>query len=359
MPQTFFNFSAGPAVLPDEVKEQASQDFRSIKKQYNFSYAELSHRGKYIMDDLAETEKLLRELMDISDDYSVLFLQGGASTQFAMVPMNLLEPGKKATYLNTGTWSKKAIKEARLFGDIDVAFSDEENNFTRVPKQDEYQIDDAAEYLYLTSNNTIYGTQFHNFPQTDKMLVCDMSSDILSRKVDVNRFGIIFAGAQKNLGIAGVTIVIIKKNLLDKTPENIPTIFKYKTHADKNSLFNTAPTFNIHVTKLVLKWIKNKGGVSAIEKTNQEKAALLYKAIDESDFYQGHAEKESRSLMNVTFNLPNEELEKNFIEEAAAQGLVNLKGHRSVGGIRASIYNAMPVEGVEALVGFMGKFEKK
>ena len=305
----------------------------------------------------AETESLLRELMDIPDNYKVLFLQGGASSQFFMIPMNLLGSGKKATYLNTGTWSKKAIKEAKLFGDIDVAYSSEEQTFNRVPSQDEYTVDAASEYLYFVSNNTIYGTQFPTFPETNKVLISDMSSDILSRKIDVSKFGIIFAGAQKNMGPAGVCIVIIREDLLDKTPENTPTMLTYKTHADKGSMFNTPPCFAIYGVGEVLKWLKKQGGVEAMEARNIEKAGFLYDCIDGTDYYRGHAEKASRSLMNISFNLPTPELEVKFIAEAAAIGLNGLKGHRSIGGCRASIYNAFPKEGVEKLVAFMKEFE--
>jgi phosphoserine aminotransferase len=297
--------------------------------------------------------------MSIPDNYKVLFLQGGASTQFAMVPMNLLQPGKSATYLNTGTWSKKAIKEAKLFGNIDVAYSSEDTLFDRVPLPDEYEATANAEYLYFVSNNTIYGTQFHQFPETDTDLVCDMSSDILARTVDVSRFGIIFAGAQKNMGPAGCTVVIIREDLLNNASDSIPTMFRYKTHAEKGSMFNTPPCFSIYTIGLVLKWLKNLGGLSSIEKMNLEKAELLYQAIDNSDFYTGHARFDSRSIMNVTFNLPTPELEAQFIQEAAAVSFDGLKGHRSVGGCRASIYNAFPREGVEKLVDFMVAFEKK
>ncbi|MGB5685683.1 MAG: 3-phosphoserine/phosphohydroxythreonine transaminase, partial [Candidatus Electrothrix sp.] len=260
---------------------------------------------------------------------------------------------------NTGIWTKKAIKEAKLFGDIDVAYSGEESSFNRVPEEGEYAVDQSSEYLYLCSNNTIYGTQFAQFPEEESMLVCDMSSDIFSRQLDISRFGIIFAGAQKNMGPAGVTLVIIREDLLDSTPDNVPTMLSYKTHADKGSMFNTPPTFAIYCVGRVLNWLKEQGGVVAMQQRNEEKAALLYEAIDSNDFYQGHAEKASRSLMNVTFNLPTPELEAEFIAEAAALGLDGLKGHRSIGGCRASIYNAFPKEGIEKLVAFMAEFAAK
>ncbi len=356
MAERVFNFSPGPAVLPYEVLEQASRDIVNFQGM-GMGLIEVSHRSKQFIAVMDEAEALLRELMGIPENYKVLFLQGGASSQFFMVPMNLLGPGKKAVYLNTGTWSKKAIKEAKLFGEVNVAYSSEEQNFVRVPTPAEYTVDKDAEYLYLVSNNTIYGTQFPEFPVVDKMLVSDMSSDILSRAFDVSRFGLIFAGAQKNLGPAGVTIVIIREDLLDRTPANTPTMLSYKTHADKGSMFNTPPCFAVYIVGQVLKWLKNLGGVEAIEKINREKAALLYARIDASGYYRGHAEPASRSLMNVTFNLPTPELEAKFIAEATARDLNGLKGHRSVGGCRASIYNAFPREGVVKLVDFMSEFE--
>ena len=350
-----YNFSPGPATLPVEVLEQASKDIVNFKDT-GIGLIEMSHRSKEFMAVADNTESLLRELMEIPDNYKVLFLQGGASSQFFMIPMNLLGNGKKASYLNTGTWSKKAIKEAKLFGDIDIAYSSEDKTFNRVPTQDEYSVDPNSEYLYFVSNNTIYGTQFPTVPETGKVLISDMSSDILSRKIDVSKFGIIFAGAQKNMGPAGVTIVIIRDDLLDKTPDNTPTMLTYKTHADKGSMFNTPPCFPIYAVGEVLKWLKKQGGVAGIETRNREKAALLYECIDATDYYRGHAEKASRSLMNIAFNLPSPELETQFIAEAAEIGLNGLKGHRSIGGCRASIYNAFPEEGVVKLVAFMKEF---
>ena len=356
MADRVYNFSPGPATLPVEVLKQASKDVVNFKET-GIGLIEMSHRSKEFMAVADNTESLLRELMEIPDNYKVLFLQGGASSQFFMIPMNLLKKGQKATYLNTGTWSKKAIKEAQLFGDIDVAFSSEKQTFNRVPTQDEYTVDSNSEYLYFVSNNTIYGTQFPEFPKSDTVLISDMSSDILSRKIDVSKFGIIFAGAQKNMGPSGVTIVIIRDDLLEKVTDNIPTMLNYKTHADKGSMFNTPPCFPIYAVGEVLKWLKNKGGVEAIEEINIEKAGLLYGCIDGTDYYRGHAEKASRSLMNISFNLPNAELEAKFISEAAELGLKGLKGHRSIGGCRASIYNAFPREGVVKLVEFMKEFE--
>ena len=357
MVDRIFNFSPGPAVLPYEVLEQASRDVVNFQG-LGMGLIEVSHRSKQFIAVMDEAEALLRELMGIPANYKVLFLQGGASSQFFMVPMNLLGPGKKATYLNTGTWAKKAIKEAKLFGEVEVAYSSEEQNFIRVPEQSEYTVSPDSEYLYLVSNNTIFGTQFPEFPAVEKMMVCDMSSDILSRPFDVSRFGLIFAGAQKNLGPAGVTIVVIREDLLDRAPATTPTMLNYKTHADKGSMFNTPPCFAVYIVGLVLKWLKGIGGVPAIDKINREKAALLYAKIDESSYYRGHAEQASRSMMNITFNLANPELEAKFVAEAEAIGLNGLKGHRSVGGCRASIYNAFPREGVAKLVGFMSEFEK-
>jgi phosphoserine aminotransferase len=357
MSDRIFNFSPGPATLPYEVLTQASKDIVNFN-QTGIGLIEMSHRSKEFIAVFDETEQNLRDLMGIPENYKVLFLQGGASTQFAMVPLNLLQNGKKATYLNTGTWSKKAIKEAKLIADIDVAYSSEGSVFNRVPDDSEYQVGADSEYLYYVSNNTIYGTQYQNVPKSDKMLVCDMSSDILSKKIDIKPFGIIFAGAQKNMGPAGCAVVIIRDDLLDRATDSLPTMFKYKTHADKGSMFNTPPCFAIYTIGLVCKWLKDLGGLDAIEKINKEKADLLYQAIDAGDFYRGHAEISSRSKMNITFNLPTPELEAKFIEEGAAIGLNGLKGHRSVGGVRASIYNAFPQQGVEKLVEFMGTFEK-
>jgi len=358
MPDRIYNFSAGPATLPYEVLVQAAKDIVNYNNK-GIGLIEMSHRSKEFMQVVDECEALLRELLLIPQNYKVLFLQGGASTQFAMVPMNFLGTGKTACYLNTGTWAKKAIKEAELFGQIDVAYSSADTNFDHVPLSEDYTVHADAEYLYFVSNNTIFGTQFQSMPQTDKIMVCDMSSDILSRKIDVSRFGLIFAGAQKNMGPAGCTVVIIHEDLVERSPDNIPTMFRYKTHADKGSMFNTPPCFAIYTIGLVLKWLKDSGGVEAIEKRNRDKAVLLYQAIDNSGFYTGHARINSRSLMNVTFNLPNPELETKFVQEATAASLDGLKGHRSVGGCRASIYNAFPYEGVEKLVSFMEDFEKK
>jgi len=358
MPDRIFNFSPGPGTLPYSVLQEAAADIVNFKNT-GIGLIEMSHRSKPFMAVADETEALIRELMAIPQNYKVLFLQGGASSQFFMVPMNLLNSGQKATYLNTGVWAKKAIKEAKLFGDVEVAYSSEAQNFTRVPRDDEYSVSADSQYLYFVTNNTIYGTQFPTMPDKDAMLIADMSSDILSRPVDVSKFGLIFAGSQKNMGPAGVTVVIIREDLLDRVADTVPTMLKYKTHAEKDSMFNTPPCFAIYGVGRVMHWLKQMGGVAAIEKINRSKAALLYTAIDGTDFYRGHAEQESRSLMNVTFNLPTPELEAQFIREATAVGLDGLKGHRSVGGCRASIYNAFPQEGVAKLVEFMAEFAQK
>ncbi len=358
MPDRIYNFSPGPATLPYSVLEEAAQDIINFHDK-GIGLIELSHRSKEFMAVAEETELLIRELLAVPNNYKVLFLQGGASSQFFMVPMNLLSGRKKATYLNTGVWAKKAIKEAKLFGDIDVAYSSADVSFNRVPQDDEYDVAADAEYLYLVSNNTIYGTQFATFPAKGTPLVCDMSSDIFSRELAIEKFGVIFAGAQKNMGPAGVTMVIIRDDLLDRVPDTVPTMLKYATHAAKDSMFNTPPTFAIYCVGRVMQWLKDQGGVAVMQKQNEEKAALLYGAIDAADFYRGHAETASRSLMNVSFNLPTPELESRFIAEAAAIGLDGLKGHRSIGGCRASIYNAFPRKGVEILVEFMADFAKK
>jgi len=358
MPERIYNFSPGPSILPYPVLQQAAKDIVNFNDK-GIGLIELSHRSKEFMAVAEETESLIRENLNVPDNYKVLFLQGGASTQFFMIPMNLLGEGKKATYLNTGTWSNKAIKEARLFGDIDVAYSSEESTFNRVPGNDEYSVAPESKYLYFVSNNTIYGTQFLTFPEADTVLVADMSSDICSRPVDVSKFGIIFAGAQKNMGPAGVTVVIIRDDLLDRTPDNVPTMLRYRTHADKGSMFNTPPCFAIYCVGQVMKWLKESGGVEEINKINEVKASLLYGIIDSTDFYRGHAEVQSRSRMNIAFNLPTPELEAKFITEATSVGLDGLKGHRSIGGCRASIYNAFPKNGVEKLVRFMEEFARK
>lgn len=352
------NFSAGPAILPLEVLQQAQNELLDFANTGS-SVMEISHRGKPYLAVHDQAIERLRRLTGVDDSWHVLFLQGGASTQFAMVPMNFLPSDGVATYLNTGEWSRKAIKEAKRFGSVHVPFSSEASNFNRVPTPDEYKVDPASAYLHFTSNNTIFGTEFPSEPVSNGVpLVCDASSDFLSRPLDMERYGLIYAGAQKNLGPSGLAIVMIKDEFL-KTQANrdIPTILNYNTHVE--TMFNTPPTFTVYIVNLVLGWLENQGGLTGIQKFNEEKASKLYAEIDRDDFYTGTAEIASRSLMNVTFRLGSEELEERFVKEATAAGLDALKGHRSVGGIRASIYNACPMESVDALISFMQEFRKK
>ena len=355
---TVYNFSAGPAILPHDVLVQAQQELIDFGGS-GMSILESSHRGAEYMAVHAEAEANLRSLLDISDDYAVLFLQGGASHQFAMVPLNLLADGQTADYAHSGAWAKKAIAEAQRIGQINIAADCSADRPTRVPAADELSLTDNAAYLHITSNETISGAQWQTFPDSTAPLVADMSSDILSRPIDVNRFGIVYAGAQKNLGPSGVTVVIIRKDLADRAPDKMPAILRYKTHMDADSMFNTPPCFSVYLVMLVTRWVAEQGGLAAMETRNREKAARLYDAIDATDFYSGTAAPEYRSQMNVTFRLATEELEAQFAKEATAANLKGLKGHRSVGGLRASIYNAFPAEGVDALVAFMQDFEKR
>ncbi|MGK9475542.1 3-phosphoserine/phosphohydroxythreonine transaminase [Melioribacter sp. OK-6-Me] len=360
MEKRIYNFSAGPAVLPEEVLLEAQKELYSYKGS-GMSIMEMSHRGKIFDQVIKEAEADLRKLLDINDNYAVLFLQGGATLQFSMVPLNLMPPKNKADYIITGSWAKKAMKEAKRVGSVNIAASTESENFNRIPKQSELKLDPDASYVHFTSNNTIYGTQWKTEPETNGVpLVCDASSDILHKKIDVNKYGLIYAGAQKNIGPSGVVVVIIRKDLLERSSDDLHTYLNYRIHAENNSLYNTPPTFGIYVAGLVFKWLLNMGGLDEMYKRNKEKAQILYDAIDTSDgYYKGTVVKEDRSLMNVTFRLPSEELEKKFIEEAKTKGFEGLKGHRSVGGIRASIYNAFPKKGVEELVQFMDDFKKK
>lgn len=359
MEKRIYNFSAGPAVLPEEVLLEVQKDLFSYKG-CGMSVMEMSHRGKIFDQIIKEAEADLRKLLDINDNYAVLFLQGGATLQFSMVPLNLMPPKNKADYIVTGSWAKKAVKEAKRAGTVNIAASTESENFVRIPKQSELKLDPDASYVHFTSNNTIYGTQWKTEPEVGNVpLVCDASSDILHKKIDVNKYGLIYAGAQKNIGPAGVTLVIIRKDLLERSSDNLHTYLNYKVHVENNSLYNTPSTFGIYVAGLVFKWLLNMGGLDEMYRRNVEKAKILYDAIDASDgFYKGTVVPEYRSLMNVTFRLPNEELEKKFIEEAKKRDFDGLKGHRSVGGIRASIYNAFPKKGVEDLVTFMEEFRK-
>lgn len=349
-----YNFNPGPAVLPFEVLSEFRESFMDFG---GMSIFEISHRGKEFSAMMDETIALFRELMGIPQNYHVLFLGGGASLQFTMVPMNIMD--KTADYVLTGTWSKKALAEAKLLGSPKVIFSSEETKFSRVPHPQEVKPNSDASYVHITSNNTIFGTEYHAFPDTGNIpLVADMSSDILSYPVDVSKFGLIYAGAQKNLGPAGVTVVIIRDDLVKRSYRTVPVIMRYSTHAEEKSLYNTPPVSSIYLVNLVLKWVRRQGGVAGIERYNREKAAMIYDVLDKSDFYKTPADKDSRSYMNVVFTLPSDELTEKFVAKAKEQGLMGLKGHRSVGGIRASIYNAFPREGVEMLTNFMKEFER-
>jgi phosphoserine aminotransferase len=362
--QRIFNFSAGPAVLPQPVLEEAQRDLVSLPG-VGMSILEISHRSKAFESILHTAEADIRALAGIPDDYAVLFLQGGASLQFSMVPMNLLPEGGSADYVVTGAWSQKAVKEAKRHGKVNIAATTEAGNFVRVPDASEIVWDAHAAYAHVTSNNTIFGTQFQTMPESGPSstaggppLVCDASSDIFSRPIDVAKYGLIYAGAQKNLGPSGVTLVIMRKELLARAPKSLPTMLNYATHAENDSMYNTPPCFGIYILGLVAKWLKGLGGLGAIQTINERKAAKVYAEIDRSGFYRGHAEPGSRSRMNVTFRLPSEALEGEFAKASTAAGLDGLKGHRSVGGLRASIYNAFPEEGVDALVSFMQEFER-
>lgn len=360
MQERIFNFSAGPATLPLTVLQEAQAEFLNYQNT-GMSVLEMSHRTKAYEAINTEAETNIKELLGLGDNYRVLFLQGGASTQFAMVPLNFLAAGRTADYILTGSWSEKALEEAKALGKTHIAATTADGNYRRIPRKEEIKLSENPVYVHLTSNNTIFGTQWPHFPDFgDIPLIADMSSDILCKSFDAKKFALIYAGAQKNMGPAGVTVVIIRDDLLESGQTNIPTMLRYGTHAKNNSLYNTPPTFAVYMVNLVLRWIKDQGGVTGIEKLNRDKAALIYDAIDQSGgFYQGHAEKGSRSLMNVTFRIANNELESVFIAEATKAGLSGLKGHRSVGGLRASIYNAMPKAGCEALRDFMLEFQKQ
>ena len=358
MTQRIYNFAAGPAVLPLSALEEAQRDLVALPG-VGMSVLEISHRSKTFDEIIRGAESDIRKLANIPDNYHVLFLQGGASLQFSMVPMNILPAGGKADYIITGSWSKKAMKEAQKVGQINIAATTEPEKFTRIPRQDELKLDREAAYVHFTTNNTIFGTEWKTEPETGNVpLVADASSDIFSRPIDVTRYGLIYAGAQKNLAPAGVTLVIIRDDLLTRSPKGMHTMLDYNTHAKEKSLYNTPPVFAIYIMRLVLKWVLDNGGLEAMDRRNEDKAQILYDAIDSSGFYRPHAARDSRSLMNITFRLPSEDLEKEFVAEATKAGMSGLKGHRSVGGIRASIYNAFPREGVEALVAFMKEFER-
>lgn len=352
-----YNFSAGPAVLPEEVLKEAAEEMLDYQGT-GMSVMEMSHRSKAYEQIINEAEADLRELMQIPDNYKVLFLQGGASQQFAMIPMNLMK-NKKAAYIVTGQWAKKAYQEAKIYGEALEAASSADKTFSYIPDCSDLSIPEDADYVYICENNTIYGTKFKTLPNTKgHTLVADVSSCFLSEPVDVSKYGVIYGGVQKNIGPAGVVIVIIREDLItEDTLPGTPTMLKYKTHADAKSLYNTPPAYGIYICGKVFKWLKKMGGLSAMKEHNEEKAKILYDFLDESQLFQGTVAKEDRSLMNVPFVTGNEELDAKFVKEAKEAGFENLKGHRTVGGMRASIYNAMPKEGVEKLVAFMKKFE--
>ncbi len=361
MPTTtrIHNFAAGPAILPLPVLEEAQRDLLALPG-VGMSVMEISHRSKTFEDILGRALEDIRALAKIPAGYTVLLLQGGASLQFSMVPMNLLGHGQTADYIVTGGWAQKALKEAKKVGKTNVAWDEKVDVFTRVPRQDELTLTPGAAYVHMTSNNTLFGTQWTSLPDTGGVpLVSDTSSDMFSRPIDVSKHGLIYAGAQKNLGPSGVTLVIIREDLLARSQDSLPTMLSYRGHAEHNSLANTPPTFGVYVLGLTMKWLRANGGLEAIANVNERKAAKLYAEIDRTGFYRGTAQKDSRSLMNVTFRLATEELEKQFVKESTAAGLDGLKGHRSVGGMRASIYNAFPEEGIDALVQFMREFERK
>jgi len=354
-----FNFSAGPAVLPVPVLEEAQRNLVELPG-VGMSVLEISHRSKTFEDILAATEADLRSLGKVPANYKVLFLQGGASMQFSMVPLNLLTAGATADYIVTGGWSQKAVKEAQRVGAVNIAGSTESENFSRIPRQDEIKLTAGAAYVHMTTNNTLFGTEWSAEPAVGEApLVADTSSDIFSRPIEVANYGLIYAGAQKNLGPSGVTLVIIREDLLARSQKSLHTMLNYAVHAENGSMYNTPPCFGIYLMGLVMKWGLSQGGLEAVGATNARKAATLYAEIDRSGFYRGTADKASRSRMNITFRLPSEELEKAFVKESTSAGLDGLKGHRSVGGMRASVYNAFPEEGVDALVAFMQEFEKK
>jgi phosphoserine aminotransferase len=358
MSDRVFNFNPGPATLPLSVLEEARKEFLNYRGD-GLSVLEMSHRSKTFEQIINDAVSDVKKVMGFGEDYSVMFLQGGATGQFAAVPLNLALKGKPALYINTGSWSKKAISEAKKLGiQYEVIASSESDNFSHIPQ--DFKVKPGSSYLHITSNNTIFGTQWSHYPDTGNIpLVADMSSDFYCRRFDPKKFGLIYAGAQKNAGPAGVTIVIIRNDLLERSHDDIPTILNYRIYAENNSLYNTPNCFGIHIVGLVMKWILDQGGIDKVEKVNKEKADMIYKIVDSTDFYRATAREDSRSIMNITFRLPSEDLEKKFVSEATAARMVGLKGHRSVGGIRASIYNAMSLDGVKVLVGFMKDFEKK
>jgi phosphoserine aminotransferase len=353
-----YNFCAGPAALPEAVLETARDDMLEWHGA-GLSFMEMSHRSPEVVGVVEHAEKTLRDLLGITDEYAVLFLQGGASTQFSAVPMNLLDANAKADYVNTGQWSKKAIAEAKRYGAVNVVASSEDSNFSTIPAIDTWQLDPDASYLHYTPNETIGGVEFMWTPQAEVPLVADMSSTILSRQINVSDFGVIYAGAQKNIGPAGLTLAIVRQDLLGRASDQCPAMLNWQTAADNDSMYNTPPTFALYLAALVFDWLQERGGLAAIEVVNRRKAAKLYSAIDDSPFYANPVELASRSLMNIPFTLADAELDKVFLAQSEAAGLLNLKGHRSVGGMRASVYNAVTEEAVDALISFMQDFEQR
>jgi phosphoserine aminotransferase len=360
MEKRVYNFSPGPAVLPMPVLEEAQKNLLCLPGAGS-SILEISHRSKTCIALFESTQSNLKQLLNIPDNYKILFVQGGASMQFAMIPMNFLGKDQSADYILTGSWGDKAVKEVKKLGKSRLAWNGKDSNFTRVPKQDELDLDANAAYVHFTSNETIQGVEFQSDPETGNVpLICDMSSDFLSRPIDVSKYGMIYAGAQKNAGPSGICIVIVRDDLLERVPENLPMLLDYKGIAENESMLNTPPVFPVYIVNLVTKWLLEEiGGLEAMQKINQDKAALLYDAIDAgAGYYEGHAGKDSRSLMNVTWRMPNEDLDAKFVAEAKSKDLTEIKGHRSVGGMRASIYNAMPTEGVKKLADFMNEFRQ-
>ncbi len=356
--QRVYNFAAGPSTMPEQALRRAAEEMLCFGST-GMSVMEMSHRSSMYLDIFNETEAIVRELMNIPDTYSVLFLQGGATTEFAAIPMNLMGRNGKADYVDSGNFAHGALVEAKKYGKVNVVASSEAENYTRIPELDASKFDPDADYFYITTNNTIFGTRYDNLPETGNVpLVADMSSNIMSEVYDITKFGVAYAGAQKNIGPAGLTLVIVRKDLFGRALNICPKVLNWEKEADKDSMLNTPPTYAIYMAGLCMKWLKEQGGVAGIEKVNIEKSNMLYDLLDSSDFYKPVVTmKEYRSRMNVTFNTPNKDLDAAFAKQAAAAGLANLKGHRLVGGLRASIYNAMPVEGVKALVEFMKKFE--
>ena len=358
MAERVFNFAAGPAVLPESVLREAQENLFALP-EIGMSILEMSHRSKTVIDIMDQAEADIRALASIPDNYSILFLQGGASLQFSMIPMNLVAPEGHADHIVSGHFAKIAFEEARKVAQIDLAGSTELRGFDRVPRQEELTLNPKADYLHFTSNNTIFGTEWDEEPDSGRVpLVGDISSNAFSRPLDVSKYGLIYAGAQKNLGVAGVTMVIVRDDLIERSQDTLPAMLSYKVQQKSSSAYNTPPVFGVYILGLVIKWIIDQGGLEEMERRNLEKSRLIYDAIDSSEFYSGHAITEDRSRMNVTFKLPGPELEQRFVEEANSNELAELRGHRSVGGIRASIYNAFPSKGVDALVSFMKEFER-